>query len=85
MYWHGASLEDALDTRPVHALIDRLLDESCEGGFRWFDFNPSGGLEGVVRFKDWFGCVRLPANVFVGVRPLTRFLSSASRIVRRKR
>jgi len=83
VYWHGAALESAFDVRPVHALFDAILEDAASRGLHWFDFNPSGGLPGVVRFKDGFGCVRLPANVYEASRRMTRVLRRVGRAVRR--
>jgi len=56
VYWHGAARESALSVRPVHALIHEIVRQACdEGAHTWFDFNPSGPLDGVRAFKQGFG------------------------------
>ncbi len=54
-YWHGAARAEDLALRPVHLVLLRAIRDACERGKRWFDFNPSGGLAGVERFKESFG------------------------------
>jgi hypothetical protein len=55
VYWHGAALETYFNLRPVNLLMFEAIKHSCENGFRWFDFNPSGAHEGVAAFKRSFG------------------------------
>lgn len=55
VYWHGASLSEHLDKRPNNVLFDHIIRDAVDGGFAYFDFNPSGGHEGVARFKASFG------------------------------
>ena len=52
VYWHGAALEEHFPKRPVHLLLSDVIEDACERGYRWFDFNPSGPLEGVRAFTD---------------------------------
>ena len=53
--WHGAARAAALPLRPVpRRMLEARRDASARGA-RWFDFNPSGGLDGVARFKRGFG------------------------------
>lgn len=80
VYWHGAARESALHWRPVHALIHEILRRACEEGTRrWFDFNPSGPLDGVRAFKKGFGA-RTLACPNVRVQPAwLRFLRRFAR------
>ncbi len=55
IYWHGASDHDHYDIRPINLLMHDVIQYSCEQGYQWFDFNPSGQHEGVDRFKRSFG------------------------------
>ena len=36
------------------------IEQCCADGYGWFDFNPSGDLEGVRAFKKSFGTEDLP-------------------------
>ncbi len=62
-YWHGAALDSFFHLRPVHLLIYDIIRDACETGYSWFDFNPSGGHEGIRQFKEHFGCEVLPCPV----------------------
>lgn len=63
VYWHGAALSKYFEVRPVNRLMYEAIRDAAERGFRWFDFNPSGGLEGVRTFKQSFGAVALASDV----------------------
>ena len=62
-YWHGAALASRFDLRPVNLLLREAIRDACERGYGVFDFNPSGGHEGVVAFKRSFGAEARPAPV----------------------
>ena len=55
VYWHGAALKEYFPLRPANLLIHEIVKDACERGHVWFDFNPSGGHEGVKAFKKSFG------------------------------
>lgn len=55
VYWHGAALGEYFCFRPVNLLFYEIIKNTCAKRYSWFDFNPSGGHEGVVRFKKSFG------------------------------
>jgi lipid II:glycine glycyltransferase (peptidoglycan interpeptide bridge formation enzyme) len=40
-----------------------VIKNACEKGYTWFDFNPSGGLEGVKAFKERFGAQALKCPI----------------------
>ncbi|GJL67426.1 MAG: hypothetical protein NPIRA06_00610 [Nitrospirales bacterium] len=54
-YWHGAVLEAFMSQRPVHLLMREAIRHYCDHTLQWFDFNPSGDLEGIRKFKSSFG------------------------------
>jgi len=58
-YWHGAALEKYFHLRPVQLLLFDIIANSVDKGYFWFDFNPSGGHEGVRSFKKGFGTTTL--------------------------
>ena len=60
VYWHGGALESALHVEPVKLLFHDVIQHASAEGFRWFDFNPSGGHEGVRVFKRGFATDNLP-------------------------
>ena len=59
VYWHGAALSEYFHLRPVNLLMCEIIKYACEGEYSWFDFNPSGGHEGVTAFKKSFGAEAL--------------------------
>ena len=61
--WSGASLETYFKLRPVNLLYYEIIKNVCERGYTWFDFNPSGPLEGVKAFKERFGAQALKAPI----------------------
>ena len=63
VYWHGAAHADYFKLRPVNLLIYEALMHACANDYKWFDFNPSGGLEGVRKFKNSFGSATVNAPV----------------------
>jgi hypothetical protein len=58
VYWHGAACNDSFGFKPVQLLFYEIIRHAVENGFTTFDFNPSGGHEGVRTFKRGFGTVK---------------------------
>jgi hypothetical protein len=58
--WHGATLEEYFEYRPVDLLYSTVIENACQEGFKVFDFANSGGHQSVVEYKERFGAVRLP-------------------------
>lgn len=73
VYWHGAGLAEFFHVRPVNLLMYTLLKDSYEQGYTWFDFYPSGGMEGVIAFKESLGATPLPAPIVHLKSPLERW------------
>ncbi len=65
VYWHGAGFEDYFKLRAVHALQYTIIKDGCEKGYQWYDFNPSGGHEGVMKFKKGFGTEILQSPLLI--------------------
>ena len=63
VYWHGSALSEYFNLRPVNLLIFEIIKNACEQQYWWFDFNPSGGKEGVKAFKKSFGTLELPCPI----------------------
>lgn len=59
-YWHGAAYEEYFDHHPNQLLQAEILRDALARGIRYYDFNPSGGHEGVAAFKKHFGAGRWP-------------------------
>lgn len=80
VYWHGAALEKHLKLRPVNLLIVKAIEHACQNNYRWFDFNPSGKLEGVRSFKKSFGTIDLDCPLISLTSLKAKLLSLASRL-----
>ncbi len=74
VYWHGAALEDYFHLRPMNLLLYEAIRDGCERGYRWFDFNPSGGHDGVRAFKKSFATQPLSCPVVAVESPASRLL-----------
>jgi lipid II:glycine glycyltransferase (peptidoglycan interpeptide bridge formation enzyme) len=59
VYWHGSTNSKYYYLRPVHYLQYIIIKDSIEKGFKWYDFNPSGGHLNVSRFKNGFGTEKI--------------------------
>jgi hypothetical protein len=60
--WHGVALEKEFHLRPVNLLHYEMIKDSYELGYQWYDFGPSGNLQGVRKFKEHFGTQTLPCG-----------------------
>jgi hypothetical protein len=54
VYWHGAFADAFFEYRPSNLVQAEAIRDACARGYQWYDFNPSGGHAGVVRFKQSF-------------------------------
>jgi len=62
-YWHGSALAEYFGLRPVNLLLQEIICDAARRNLTWFDFNPSGKLEGVKNFKRSFGAIPLSSQV----------------------
>jgi lipid II:glycine glycyltransferase (peptidoglycan interpeptide bridge formation enzyme) len=72
VYWHGVTDPSYAHCHPVHVLLATAIEDACGRGLRWFDFNPSGGLDGVEQFKSGFGAKRIEFRAFRNLSPFGR-------------
>jgi hypothetical protein len=72
VYWHGSSLEQFFELRPVNLLMYEIIKHCCEQGYGWYDFNPSGQMQGVITFKESFGAKPLACPLIYVDTPLKR-------------
>jgi hypothetical protein len=56
--WHGVALEKYFDCCPNNILHMEIIRDAFKNNYRYYDFGPSGGLEGVISFKESFGTER---------------------------
>ncbi len=73
VYWHGSAFSKYFNLRPVNLLMYEVIKNSCEHGYQWFDFNPSGDHEGVKAFKKSFGAEELACPVANRRNKITEF------------
>jgi hypothetical protein len=83
VYWHGAALQEYFNLRAVNLLMCQAIEDACLTGYSWFDFNPSGGHDGVTAFKRSFGAVPLPAPVLTLEKRSTALLKKVSSNLKR--
>lgn len=87
VYWHGAAYEEYFELRPINLLQYVIIKDACEKGYWYYDFNPSGGHEGVFKFKKSFGCKQLHSNLFIKKPFINKYLDkyriARSRVYRR--
>ena len=81
VYWHGAALSDYFNMRPVNLLMCEIIKDTCERHCLWFDFNPSGGHEGVKSFKKSFGAVGLPCPVVATKWNVMQVISTFRKVI----
>ena len=53
--WHAASYSEYLNLYPNDLLHAKIIENSISSNYGYYDFNPSGGHEGVIEFKRGFG------------------------------
>ncbi|HEX2959274.1 MAG TPA: GNAT family N-acetyltransferase [Chitinispirillaceae bacterium] len=61
--WHGAGDHEFFNARPNNLLYDQAIQHACTNNYLWFDCNPSGGFEGVIKFKKFLGTLMMPSGV----------------------
>lgn len=79
--WHGAGLSDYFIYRPNNLLYDHAIHHACNNGFKWFDCNPSGGINGVIRFKKHLGAQFLQSRVIEHRTLVRAFTGSIQKIM----
>lgn len=74
VYWHGSSLEDYFQFRPVNLLMYEIMKDAHSKEYTWFDFNPSAGLKGVAAFKESLGASPLSSPIVLVQTPMKKFI-----------
>lgn len=83
--WLPSILTKYLPMKPYEFLFYNLIKFYKEQRFQWFDFNPSGGHEGVVRFKAGFGAKKKYFSIFKHSSDTAKTLLKTYNILRRIR
>lgn len=55
VYWQASVLPEYYKMKPGNLLLSEVILDACKRGCKYFDFNPSGNLDGVRQFKLSFG------------------------------
>ncbi|MHB8840627.1 MAG: lipid II:glycine glycyltransferase FemX [Candidatus Aquicultor sp.] len=82
--WHAATLAEHFKLRPETLVMYEAIKDACERGYSWFDFNPSGGHEGVRTFKERFGAQAFSCPEVIIKAPSSILLSRVSSILKGK-
>jgi lipid II:glycine glycyltransferase (peptidoglycan interpeptide bridge formation enzyme) len=61
--WHATFNEDFFKFGVRNFFVHNLIMDALNRGCKFYDFNPSGGHEGVKSFKKSFGAEELPSPV----------------------
>lgn len=81
-YWHGASLREYSRVRAVNLLMYEGIRDAVDRGLRWYDFNPSGGHEGVEAFKKSFAASKFSSPVVSTTKGWRLLLAKGKGIMR---
>jgi hypothetical protein len=76
--WHAATLKDYLRSGVGKYQTFEIIMDCCARGYRWLDFNPSAGLDGVKGLKESFRAEVLPAPLVYVDTPLKRWIRKAA-------
>lgn len=60
--WHAAFDSEFFKLGVRNFLVHRIIVDALKRGYKFYDFNPSGGNEGTRKFKQTFGTTSLPAS-----------------------
>lgn len=58
--WHASFLSDYFKYGIRNFLVHSIILDANAKDYKYYDFNPSGGHEGTMRFKEAFGPEKLP-------------------------
>jgi len=76
--WHGAALAQHFHLKPNNLLHWEIIQDAVRRGCKIYDFNPSGGYDGVESFKKCFGAVQISSPI-LQTKTLLRSLISSLR------
>ena len=81
VYWNGATKTEYFHIRPVHLLMYKIIEDAINKNFKWFDFNPSGGHEGVKKFKKSFNTESISCPIIYSESLLSKILFKFQKFV----
>jgi len=80
--WSSAGIAELFNRyRPNDLLYDRAIRHAAENGYRWFDCNPSMGLQGVIDFKQHIGAQKMRSRVINCKSPLRQCVEALRKIL----
>ncbi len=71
--WQATAHRNAFPYRPYNVLHNEIIRDACTSNYQCYDFNPSAGLAGVVRFKQSFGARKFYLHPETIVNPAYQF------------
>lgn len=77
--WHASFLRDYFKYGIRNFLVHNIILDANAKGYKYYDFNPSGGHEGTVRFKEAFGTERLPVKRWEWKNPFVKTIANVKR------
>lgn len=78
--WHAVFDDDFFKYGSRNLLVHHIIADASENGYRYYDFNPSGGHEGVRRFKKTFGTTGAESPVIKRTSTRNRVIQRLSRL-----
>jgi hypothetical protein len=69
-------------SRLVNLLFYEIIKDTCQNGYKWFDFNPSGDHQGVKAFKKNFGTTALSCPLLCARPPKNSLDKAIGRLAR---
>jgi hypothetical protein len=76
MGWISAARQEYRKLRPAAFMHSEIIRDAYAHGYWWYDLQPSGGIAGVVEFKEQLGAERWPANAVIRRAPLKKGLAT---------
>lgn len=64
-FWHAAMLKEYGEYCPNNLLLNGVIRDACERGYKYYNMGSSGGLTGVEQFKKSFGAEKQDYRYFV--------------------
>jgi hypothetical protein len=77
--WHASFLSDYFQYGISNFLQHNIILNAIENGYKYYDFNPSGGHEGTVKFKEAFGIDKLLIKRWEWESPFIRTIAGVKR------
>lgn len=86
--WSESTIADFAHDHPASALVERIIEDACNRGYKYVDFGGSLGedgreLEGVRQHKESFGAQRVNYSAYRWEGKLFQFGRQISRLARR--